>query len=515
MLAAGALTLLGLAALAGPAHAAGQEVQPELGSVTLENTSPGDPLKPRVGDTLRITATFAIPARAAEPTDYFTFAVPTPPLRIVPYEFAIADAASPDILLAQCLVAPADPTAGTTTITCTLTEDYNPDLPLTGGAIQFDASVAATTVAAPLTFALGEQEADADIPGGRLRDRVGLAPAPFDPPTEASKQGNISSSLAANGESRIQWVVGFAGSDLPDAAGATLTDTMLIDTFDWTGGRLLADEPFDVFRVPNTDYYGTTGAARDYYWGEGYDVRRDSGYAVTPTATGFALAFDESVLADRADYRFLVFYFSDVPADLDAVSNTLVGLREDLVGILVLHAEGSGEQPTAQLSWTKVDGDGAALGGATFAVTGPDDAVTVVTDNDAADLDPADGTIALAVADGEYSITETLAPAGYVRAEDVWTVTVSEDQVSAQAVVPGPRIVNERIAAEGPQDAAPLTQETLPADAPDPAETAETPASPALAQTGAAGVGARAGIAAALLLIGAAAVAASLRLRRS
>ncbi|MDF1502552.1 SpaA isopeptide-forming pilin-related protein [Roseisolibacter sp. H3M3-2] len=70
---------------------------------------------------------------------------------------------------------------------------------------------------------------------------------------------------------------------------------------------------------------------------------------------------------------------------------------------------------SGELTWTKVDGNGAPLAGATFTVCRVGSPPCfAVTDNAAPDANPADGAFRLVdLGMGTYSVTETAAPAGY------------------------------------------------------------------------------------------------------
>lgn len=80
----------------------------------------------------------------------------------------------------------------------------------------------------------------------------------------------------------------------------------------------------------------------------------------------------------------------------------------------------------------KEDSDGNPLGGATFEITpdptpGSDAPSLVVTDNDSSDADPADGVIVISPAEpGDYTVTETEPPPGYIEDEEPQDVTLDE-----------------------------------------------------------------------------------------
>jgi uncharacterized surface anchored protein len=95
-----------------------------------------------------------------------------------------------------------------------------------------------------------------------------------------------------------------------------------------------------------------------------------------------------------------------------------------------------------ELTWQKrVAGAPQLLAGATFKVTGPAGFTAVtVTDNQAPDQDPADGIFRLTglTVAGTYTITETVAPAGYVL-----DATPQQVQVVLGEVANGGNFVNE------------------------------------------------------------------------
>ena len=78
---------------------------------------------------------------------------------------------------------------------------------------------------------------------------------------------------------------------------------------------------------------------------------------------------------------------------------------------MILNERGHGA-----LTWEKTDAvDGTRLGGSAWTLTAPGGATTLIVDNAADDLDPADGAFRVNVADrwGDYTLQEATAPAGY------------------------------------------------------------------------------------------------------
>ncbi len=81
------------------------------------------------------------------------------------------------------------------------------------------------------------------------------------------------------------------------------------------------------------------------------------------------------------------------------------------------------------LAWQKENATGGLLVGATFHVTGPFGYDETVVDNSAPDADPADGKFLLEdLKVGEYTVTETAAPAGYILDSGPAKATVSADK---------------------------------------------------------------------------------------
>jgi len=87
------------------------------------------------------------------------------------------------------------------------------------------------------------------------------------------------------------------------------------------------------------------------------------------------------------------------------------------------------EQIPGGLSWKKVDEDGEALDGAEFTLRGPDGEDFVVADNGELDTDEAVGQFEVTdLAWGDYTITETRAPDGYVLTDETQTVTITGEK---------------------------------------------------------------------------------------
>ena len=78
-------------------------------------------------------------------------------------------------------------------------------------------------------------------------------------------------------------------------------------------------------------------------------------------------------------------------------------------------AAGTWINTLGSLAWEKRDGSGALLGGATFLLEGPNGLSLTILDNDANDADKDNGQFKVnGLKLGDYTVTETIAPAGYV-----------------------------------------------------------------------------------------------------
>ena len=78
-------------------------------------------------------------------------------------------------------------------------------------------------------------------------------------------------------------------------------------------------------------------------------------------------------------------------------------------------AAGTWINTLGSLAWEKRDGSGALLGGATFLLAGPNGLSLTILDNDTNDADKDNGQFKVnGLKLGDYTVTETIAPAGYV-----------------------------------------------------------------------------------------------------
>ncbi|WP_300683637.1 SpaA isopeptide-forming pilin-related protein [Nocardioides sp.] len=77
------------------------------------------------------------------------------------------------------------------------------------------------------------------------------------------------------------------------------------------------------------------------------------------------------------------------------------------------------------VTWTKSDPSGKALAGSVWSLTGPGGYAATITDNGSGDEDPAAGAFKVSgLAWGSYTLSETKAPAGYIKATGSRTVTI-------------------------------------------------------------------------------------------
>ena len=116
------------------------------------------------------------------------------------------------------------------------------------------------------------------------------------------------------------------------------------------------------------------------------------------------------------------------------VTTTADGEAQDDADVVVL---------VGSLAWSKFDGHQQLLGGATFQVTGPSGFGETVEDNTGAldysglDADEAAGEFLLEdLLLGEYTVTETVAPAGYMLDETPQSATLTREQLDASIESP-------------------------------------------------------------------------------
>lgn len=129
---------------------------------------------------------------------------------------------------------------------------------------------------------------------------------------------------------------------------------------------------------------------------------------------------------------------------------------------------------TGELLWSKVDAadESVLLAGSEWELSGPDGAVVSVVDNGENDADPAVGKVRVeGLAWGEYSLVETVAPVGFVKSDEVRTLSVTASALRGEFGA----ITNEAV----PPTTPPTTTTTTP-----PTKT-PTPPAATLAATGA------------------------------
>lgn len=148
------------------------------------------------------------------------------------------------------------------------------------------------------------------------------------------------------------------------------------------------------------------------------------------------------------------------------------------VGVsLVLQNQANAVPQLGALSWTKVDSKGALLSGSEWTLTGPGGDISVV-DGGARDSDADPGELTVTeLPFGEYTLTETRAPAGYERTEQQFTVALDVQHESAEFG----EIVNLPTPPEVPPAIVPPTKGETP---PTPTPTVPSPRSAPLATTG-------------------------------
>lgn len=85
------------------------------------------------------------------------------------------------------------------------------------------------------------------------------------------------------------------------------------------------------------------------------------------------------------------------------------------------------------VAWSKVDPDGAALAGSEWKLTGPEGYSTTVVDNGNGDTDSAPGALTVnGLAWGNYTLTETKAPIGYLINTDPHEFAVGAENIDVQ-----------------------------------------------------------------------------------
>lgn len=155
---------------------------------------------------------------------------------------------------------------------------------------------------------------------------------------------------------------------------------------------------------------------------------------------------------------------------------------------LVLTNQANDLPVSGSVSWSKTDPDGKRLAGSEWELVGPGGALVVV-DNGTSDIDRAEGALAVDnLAPGNYRLTETKAPEGFVKTKEVLSFVIDQEHQKVELGA----VVNSK-----PPVIPPTTKPATPAPKPHLATTGSGPGW----ELPAAGAG--------LLLLGSAAVAAS------
>ncbi|MGO1317042.1 MAG: DUF7507 domain-containing protein, partial [Cellulomonadaceae bacterium] len=242
--------------------------------------------------------------------------------------------------------------------------------------------------------------------------------------------------------------------ETPDGDPVTDNSTVVIPTYT-TGNfsvvkkvegsgatEVPADAQFTVdYAYPAGDYVpassNASGQPNGYPAGSGTLTVTNNGEAVTsgviPTGAQVALTEGTAPAVDGADWSSGTFDPTGVTigAQASTVPVTLTNVYDRIPG---------------QVSWTKVDGDGALLAGSEWSLAGPGGTTIPVVDNGTNDADPADGSFLVTdLAWGTYTLTETKAPAGYLVGQfdvppftiDATHTTVALNAVENTKAVPG------------------------------------------------------------------------------
>ena len=154
-----------------------------------------------------------------------------------------------------------------------------------------------------------------------------------------------------------------------------------------------------------------------------------SRYTVVRSAVGTSFTFTLNGAETKKVYK--VEYITAIPDGMeigDIVHNkmTAAGGRviERQQEIKDASGTGDGDVPPGELSWTKVGPDKALLAGSEWTLAGPKGSFTVV-DNGINDDDPVEGQLKVDELNmGEYTLTETKAPAGFQLNDQPFTATL-------------------------------------------------------------------------------------------
>lgn len=191
------------------------------------------------------------------------------------------------------------------------------------------------------------------------------------------------------------------------------TELTIVKDFDLQYGAPAVENDWTFTAAP------TSGATLNYTSGEKKEVAAGT-YAITELFRGgdaSASGYELTSMTCEVDGTSMTITDGNVTVpENKAVTCTLV--NTDKPGSVV---------------WTKVDGNDNELGGSEWTLTGPDGAVTTITDCDAADAsecagpdrDPAPGKFSLqSLSWGTYTLVESAAPAGYLLDETEHTIVI-------------------------------------------------------------------------------------------
>lgn len=187
--------------------------------------------------------------------------------------------------------------------------------------------------------------------------------------------------------------------------------------------QLQAGAPFTVrYSYPAGVYQPANDPSQTYPAGSGtLTLTRDQTMTSPPIPTGADVTFTEDTPATIPDTTWSAPAIDPNPAVVGSTVPTPVVVTNTL------------QQVPGSISWTKTDPDGTLLAGSEWSLTlaGGGDAVRVV-DNGSGDADPAAGALRVeALPWGDYTLTETRAPDGYLPDTTSRTVAIAPGTLTA------------------------------------------------------------------------------------
>jgi hypothetical protein len=265
---------------------------------------------------------------------------------------------------------------------------------------------------------------------------------PADSFTCTGAYGPLSAADAAAG--RFDNTATATGVDT-DGATQTSTSTATVATYESaplsvtkrvTGSGSAAvpqDAAFTVhYSYPAGDYEPAStasgGAANTYPAGSGTLTVANDGTATTAARipTGAIVTLSEEAAAAVPGTTWGTPAFSQNPVTIGASAATAVTLTNPISG------------DTGTVAWSKTDsGTGDLLAGSEWSVTGPDGFTETVVDDASNDADDAAGKLTVeGLLWGDYTLTETKAPAGYAldRREHTFTIDAAHLAVTLDAI---------------------------------------------------------------------------------